>query len=184
MNSEELGFRAIGALFGAVALWGLWYCFWKDYALDKFRQDLFAIRDELFDDVASQSIPISFRSLAYGRMRGHVNFLIRQGFEINFSSVILVSLAMRIRGAKPAPPQPRPDPQMARYEMEYRRKVNVCILKYLAKASPTFVAFCLAVFLCVFVFSLAAYGWRNFKNLLVDTVDESLHTRELFGTAA
>lgn len=73
-----------------------------DSRLDSFRQNLFAIRDEMFDFAAHGNI--SFEDPAYRLLRTQMNGLIRYGHQITFFRSILSALIRRISGSA----EPRP----------------------------------------------------------------------------
>ena len=64
----------------------LYYC-WHSYHLDKLRQDLFELRDELFDYARSGAI--GFDAPAYRMLRTTMNGIIRFGHRITFLRLIL-----------------------------------------------------------------------------------------------
>ncbi len=67
----------VRALFSLLCLFGLgWVArLWIEYRVDAFRDDLFALRDELFDRTASGMI--SFNHPAYTMLRAAINSVIR-----------------------------------------------------------------------------------------------------------
>lgn len=68
----------------------LWFVGWKRYRLDLFRQELFAIRDELFD--LANAGALSFEDPVYGGLRQLINSMIRFGHRINFIQLLCVSV--------------------------------------------------------------------------------------------
>ncbi|HFD32860.1 MAG TPA: hypothetical protein ENJ28_09175 [Gammaproteobacteria bacterium] len=66
--------------------------FWlyRDYRVDKFRQKMFELRDDLFDDALRNNLP--FNSTAYGMMRSTINGFIRFAHRINLPQTILFVL--------------------------------------------------------------------------------------------
>lgn len=66
--------------------------FWlyRDYRIDKFRQKMFKLRDEFFDDALKNDIP--FDSAAYGMMRSTINGFIRFAHRINLPQTVLFIL--------------------------------------------------------------------------------------------
>lgn len=71
------------AIVGLVAWW-LWLH--NDYVLDKFRQDLFALRDELFD--YAESGAVSFQNPAYAELRQLFNRVIQYAHRLTFWQMI------------------------------------------------------------------------------------------------
>ena len=66
------------------------FVLYNNYRLDHFRQDLFAIRDELFDEARAGRI--SFASPAYRTTRILINGLLRFGHEISLLNFFITRL--------------------------------------------------------------------------------------------
>lgn len=69
---------------GAALLVFLFARLLPSYHIDALRNDLFAIRNDLFDYVAKGSTDINFDSYVYGHIRGRVNALIRSAHKMGF----------------------------------------------------------------------------------------------------
>ena len=76
----------IFTLLSLAMIWVWFYWFYRDYRIDKFRQSLFSIRDELFD-LALSGI-IAFEHPAYGMMRQTINGMIRFSHLLSLSGLI------------------------------------------------------------------------------------------------
>lgn len=74
----------------SIALWFLYFNLYQQYKVDKTRQELFAIRDEMFDFAAANNI--SFSHPAYIILRHTMNGMIRVAHKINWYSVIIIVL--------------------------------------------------------------------------------------------
>ena len=76
--SESIHWTALPSLISLAGLW--WFLFWpyRDLRVDKFRQEMFALRDELFD-YAGSSAQLSFDDTSYGILRSAINGFIRHG---------------------------------------------------------------------------------------------------------
>jgi len=75
----------------AMPLFLFWYLYsvlYASYRLDKFRQELFEIRDVLFKDAENGNI--DFDSAAYGRTRETLNGMIRFAHRITFTRVAII----------------------------------------------------------------------------------------------
>ncbi len=73
----------------AALLAGLWWLFFFEfprYRLDLVRQQLFEVRDRLFDDAVRGDIP--FDSRAYGMTRNMLNGMIRYAHEISLARTL------------------------------------------------------------------------------------------------
>ena len=68
-------------------LWVFVCIFWKEYCLDVFRHNLFALRDELF--IYAGGGKISFQHPAYRMLRDRMNSSIRYGHELTLSRLLL-----------------------------------------------------------------------------------------------
>ena len=64
---------------------------YRDYSVDRFRQDLFALRDEMFDYAASGGV--EFRHPAYGLLRLTMNGFVRRADGLHLLRVVLLLLA-------------------------------------------------------------------------------------------
>jgi hypothetical protein len=69
-------------------LYIFWVFCWKQYALDKFRQDLFAIRDDMFLDIAKGKAPLTFGSPEYAICRRDLNQMIRCAPTVNLTGLV------------------------------------------------------------------------------------------------
>ena len=76
-----------------LALWCLFFWFYREYRMDAFRQHLFVLRDELFDLARAGRIP--FRSKAYGVLRSTINGNIQFGHRCGFLEVLCFVVVAR-----------------------------------------------------------------------------------------
>lgn len=84
------------AIFSILSILGLLYLiFWryKTYRIDVFRQDIFELRDKLFD--YAQSGNIDYNHPSYGTLRSLMNGFIRFGHQISFCQLITISIIMK-----------------------------------------------------------------------------------------
>jgi hypothetical protein len=80
----------------AVLLAGIWvilFWLWPAVRLDCFRQQMFEVRDDLFDYAASGKI--SFGHPAYKLLRQSMNGFIRYGHQVSFFQFIMTWLAWK-----------------------------------------------------------------------------------------
>ena len=87
--------RIVTLLTTSASMAFLWICyFWlyKNYTIDIFRQRMFVLRDELFDD-AAQGL-IKFDHPAYGTMRRAMNGFIRFAHKLDLLQAILLLFAV------------------------------------------------------------------------------------------
>lgn len=81
----------LGFLF--VALWIFYFWFYQRYTVDNTRQELFAIRDEMFDFAAAGNI--SFDHPAYIMLRRTMNGMIRFSHKLNLITLIAILVVER-----------------------------------------------------------------------------------------
>jgi len=68
---------------------------WKDYALDKLRDDLFSVRDDLFFLTYSNK-KISFDHQLYITFENILNNTIRYGFKLSFMGAVIFNLLLKM----------------------------------------------------------------------------------------
>ncbi len=66
---------------------------YRDYRTDAFRQKMFKLRDELFDEARKGTI--SFNDDTYGMLRSAINGFIRFGHKFNLIQVILLNMSLK-----------------------------------------------------------------------------------------
>src|SRR5436309_13263849 len=79
-----------------VGIWALWNYGWRQYQLDMLRQGLFALRDELFDLVATKQINLDFGAPAYTSLRASFNKAIRFCHRLNVATVFWALVLARL----------------------------------------------------------------------------------------
>jgi hypothetical protein len=87
------------ALAGLVALWGMWYFLLKEQRIDQFREELFAIRDELFDMAANGEL--KFQQSAYTEFRVLLNGMLRFAHRANLVGLNIAVLRSHLRKGAP-----------------------------------------------------------------------------------
>jgi hypothetical protein len=94
INSEVL---AALQTCGALAVFCIfWQFFWKKYALERFRQDVFNIRDDMFLAIAQKKSPIGFDSEEYEICRRDLNSIIRCAHTVNLTGLLSMLIAQKI----------------------------------------------------------------------------------------
>lgn len=73
------------------------FLFWvyKDYRVDCFRQEMFTLRDGLFDEASNGFL--EFESDSYGMLRSTINGFIRFGHRISLSHLLMTYFLLRGR---------------------------------------------------------------------------------------
>jgi hypothetical protein len=157
----------IAIIFTCVAIFVLWvfyFWFYWQYRIEKTRQELFFIRNELFDYAAAGNI--SFNHPAYSLLREMMNSMIRFTHKVELFTLICLFIALR-----------NSQPEKGRYEIfkkeletlpvkikeEFKKYVsymNMVIVSHLIKGSILLMGFTLIVGL----FILVRQGWKNLKD--------------------
>jgi hypothetical protein len=150
------------ALLSLIAICGLLYLvFWlfRSYVLDKFRQDVFSLRDELFDEASRGAI--RFDDPAYVILRTTMNGFIRYAHRLDFwNAVILITVEKRRRdlGAEPfeaAYQRAMQGLSESQVEMinKYYNRMNTTIVRFLVNSNPEAfpVLFAVLVYLTIYV---------------------------------
>jgi hypothetical protein len=89
MTAHELGF-IVQSCIALLSLGALWFWLFADYRCDKFRQKMFALRDEMFDFVSKEDDGFDLK--AYRDLRELMNSLIRFAHRVSFCELLLLSL--------------------------------------------------------------------------------------------
>src|SRR5438105_11888454 len=83
----------IASLVSLLGLWTLLFWFYHDYAIDKVRQEMFALRDQFFDEAAAGLIP--FDHPAYGLLRSTMNGFIRFAHKLTLPDLLVLGVIDR-----------------------------------------------------------------------------------------
>ena len=81
---------AIATGLSLAALWIVGFFLYRSYRVDMFRQNMFALRDELFD--LARNGAIQFNHPAYCTLRTLCNGYIRFGHRLNISGAVLMAV--------------------------------------------------------------------------------------------
>ncbi|MBN2547507.1 MAG: hypothetical protein JXB50_17010 [Spirochaetes bacterium] len=74
-----------------LSLWILWFILWQKYSLDKLREDLFAVRDELFLIAAEKKDKFGFDHQIYKEFEDFINRTIKYSHNISNLNIFLFS---------------------------------------------------------------------------------------------
>ena len=88
MTTPDLLINCLKSLLALTGLWCLFFWLYRDFRLDVFRQELFALRDQLFDLALTPSL--DFNHPAYGTLRRTINGFIRFGHDLTLSRVLFL----------------------------------------------------------------------------------------------
>lgn len=161
MNPHDYGI-AIRMLITLGMLWAFAVFFWRRHAVEKLRQDMFALRDSLFDLAdANRDSEFTFGMPAYEEFRKELNAIIRFAHRISFARAMLFHYARQVFL-----------PQIATYQIvrkswliivgiqdeklraelnETVRAMNWKIVKFMMKTSPLCLLFAGVVIIRVFL---------------------------------
>ena len=78
----------LSSLISLTGIWCLLFILYRDYRADSLRQDLFEIRDELFDQAASGLV--DFDEPAYDMLRETLNGNIRFAHRLSLLRVVFI----------------------------------------------------------------------------------------------
>ena len=151
----------------------------RKYRMDALRQELFVIRDELFDYAAQGNI--AFHHPAYGALRSLINSLIRFAHKISFSRIIIFLMYGLHKNI--------PHPLLAVYEMEegaakeklkaLHSRVAVVLSLHLICGSPL-----LWIFLALFLIQLLIRGAMEKTSAVLAAFAKTIRVDILEGLAA
>lgn len=86
----ELALNLAISVASILGLWILVFWLYADLAVDRFRQEIFTLRDELFDLAATG--PLQFEDPVYGLLRSTMNGFIRFAHRIGLGRVLITPL--------------------------------------------------------------------------------------------
>lgn len=148
--SIELLANAIVSFFALAFLCFLVFQAYQQYRVDRFRHNIFIMRDELFDRAAEGLIP--FDHEAYRLMRILMNGYIRYAHRLSLLDPLFIWALEQIRG-----PLPSPMSFNALYDQvtedlsqeqkvaldKYRAQVNDLVIRHVTRALPELFVFAL-----------------------------------------
>jgi hypothetical protein len=163
-------------------------CFWMYPAvrLDEFRQDLFSIRDELFDYAASGRI--SFSDPAYRLLRQSMNGFIRYAHQVTVFRIVMAFLVWKVTGTAQANDWTRqwdcavsaiPDSEIRSKLIEFHQRLNNHIADRVVSGSPILIALAL---ICATAL-LFSRGWHSvrevYRRAVIKTAARTINQRRL-----
>jgi hypothetical protein len=85
--------RIIRFCTGAIFVWGVFYLSFRQFLLDNLRQNLFQIRDDVFDFAADGGI--EFSDFCYRSLRDDINSLLLFADKLSFGRLIFAQVALK-----------------------------------------------------------------------------------------
>ena len=196
MISFEAAHDAFVTWLSVLFIWIMLAWFYRDYRVDKFRQCLFAIRDELFD--MGMAGDVSFRDPAYGLLRTSINGFIRYGHRLGFLWYVGAAIDYEMAKKEGIREQfsfevrwdeglQRYTPEVRRRLEELRRRVHEQLMQQVLLMSPVLLLALIALALPVMVISAyrqlhrlslkalarAGKSFRLARNRLFDRADST-----------
>lgn len=124
--------------------WILAFWLYRDYSVDKFRQEMFALRDHMFDAADQGDIPMDHP--AYRMLRSAMNGYIRFGHRLNLLTIMIFVLSLdedekqwaKDHGFAASWEKATGDlaPRKRNQLETYRRRMDVLVAKQLVYGSP------------------------------------------------
>jgi hypothetical protein len=186
MNADIL----VQILFFIILATTAWYCFfwlYREHTVDNFRQRLFALRDQLFDEAAAGTI--SFDHPAYQMMRLTMNGFIRFGHRISLFELFIRFVIIKHKSA---------DSYVSRFnesikDLDYKtadkmrqyqsRMVDLVVMQTLA-ASPVFLIFVISYLVPTSLFMwLKKVTLSTLSSILSQPIDSMESTALAYGQA-
>ena len=139
MNEQHILLASLISL-ASIVIMGFWL--YRDYRVDTLRQQLFCLRDSLFDDAAAALV--DFEHPAYGMLRTTLNGFIRFAHRVNFfHAIAVVFIFRRLRNELPPMFNERfetsieslGDRQKELFQ-RYRFAMNLIVARHLVLSSP------------------------------------------------
>jgi hypothetical protein len=144
--------------------------FWAEARLDVFRQEMFALRDELFDYAAEGHI--KFNDPAYRLLRQVMNGFIRYGHQLTFFRVCVTVTEAHIKTDKLNPPNWSEaweralkgvrDAEVQSSLEEFHHRALSCVARRLLFGSPVM----LSLGLCAVLLLVIRMGWQELQQVL------------------
>ncbi len=145
--------------------------FWAEARLDAFRQEMFALRDELFDYAAADHI--KFDDPAYRLLRQVMNGFIRYAHQLTFFRVSMTVAEFHIRTQDADPPKWSEawgealkgvrDEGVRKTLEEFHNRALSCVARRLLFGSPVM----LSLALCAVLLLIIRMGLQELKQVLI-----------------
>src|SRR5579871_4414307 len=155
---------AIISFIGILGIIYIWLWLYRSYRVDKFRQDMFILRDRFFDEALKGDL--GFDAEAYGIVRGAMNGYIRYGHRINLWNTFLFvrltrndtfdtyySLSARIERATE-----NLSPQQAHIVNTYIFRMHMLIIEQLFLGTPELLPITLSVIGYCISYAIIKFG--------------------------
>lgn len=148
----------------------LWFC-WRSYRVDALRENLFALRGDLFDYAATGGV--SFDHKAYALLRIKMNGMIRFAHRISYARLALTLVFFCFSKPEGVMQQQKEwkdavatlSPEKQKHLLGFHNQMDVLIVKHMVLGSPVLMLV-LGVFVGVaIVLGVAMSLWRALTKL-------------------
>ncbi len=135
----------INMFFSTISLVGIWFLFilHRKYSIDRFREEMFRLRDEVFN--YAESGEIDFNSQAYGLLRTAANGFIRFAHKLSVLQMILFYFSVKnfklidtkdSFDEKWAKSLEGFNDEKAKTLKEYKLRMSLLVIKHIVFSSP------------------------------------------------
>ncbi|MDD5063989.1 MAG: hypothetical protein PHQ35_04410 [Phycisphaerae bacterium] len=174
MTNDTL-FNAAWSLLAIMAIAYIVFWRYRAYKLDAFRQDIFDLRDALFDE--AQEGLISFNHPAYGMLREFMNGFIRFGHQLSLWQILIfLFLARKEDFATKSSFEEKWKkvtsdlmPSVKEQLDSYRLKAHFAIFKHLIATAPGLILTIVVPLLLLLFMKIIVERLKNFTNPPIDS---------------
>ena len=157
MNIEAMA-SVLSSCVSLILIW--WIVAWlvRAYFVDRFRENMFALRADLYDAGRSGLIP--FDHPAYGLLRTTINGFIRFGHQISFSRILVILSFVDFRTApsfteKWGEATKDLEPEVNEQLTNFTEKMNKIVGKHLVITSPVLLFLLVVTIVFILCFKLS-----------------------------
>ena len=176
MPSEQQLFNLINSLVALAGIWFLLFVLYRNYCMDRFREDIFSLRDEVFDYASAGHI--SFDSPAYDLLRTTMNGYIRFAHKMGLLQMILFACFLKREDMLNSATnfQEQWNQAIITYPKEiqeqlttFKTQMNLLSLRYVVNSSPILV---ITIFAPIILFFLIRHYVVRLVSILHDQFNE------------
>ncbi len=169
----HLGMIALQSLVSLAGISVALFWLYGDYRVDLFRQQMFSLRDEMFDEALSGQV--TFDHAAYGILRSTMNGYIRFGHRISLTQLLILAFTLRksdfnsIQGfdEKLDNALCAADETTKKIYLGYKRKMELLVAEQLILSSPILLLTVILPIVAIVVMNVFVSGFfRAFRHPL------------------
>lgn len=159
----------------------LWHFLWKDYAIDKLREDLFSIRNELFN-IGYNDNEIDYNHSLYLTFEKILNNTIRYGFRLSFMGAFLFNILLkfqfprikvksRIEAEFNSMIHNLHDKQIKNSLIGLKLQFELSVMKYLLRTSLLFIIIFISNFI---LYIISEFSIKAFDSLIINAKNKTI----------